>query len=209
MEIHSHNNLSLRWTLFTLTIIQLLCRTLQVPKEEGLILGQSSVSQFQLSFAASISHRHVDKRYRIYYTNSTTKVSLLLLIAGDVNPNPGPDYKPKYPCIVCKAAAKWGQDCLECECCKNWFHVQCLGMNNAVYNVLANHPSYSWICCDCGMPNFSTSLFSFISARTENRFNSLSDMSSGDSDMVYSLPQDDNIGTPTRSSSPYKDKIIS
>ena len=29
-------------------------------------------------------------------------------------------------------------------------------MNDDMYNILSNHPSYSWLCDNCGMPNFST-----------------------------------------------------
>ena len=86
----------------------------------------------------------------IYKLNRTTRLSLLLMIAGDVNPNPGPR-KIKYPCQICNKAAKWGQKCIECENCEGWFHKSCLGMSNEIYEVLANHPSCSWVCDSCGL----------------------------------------------------------
>ncbi|KAJ8019402.1 hypothetical protein HOLleu_42043 [Holothuria leucospilota] len=149
------------------------------------------MSQFHLS-----AHRYVIKRYRIFRTNSTTKIALLLLTAGDVNPNPGPKYVPKYPCKVCNKAAKWGQYCIECEQCGSWFHALCTGLSREMYSVLARHPSYTWICCDCGLPNFGSSLFK-ADIKTYNSFDPLSDMSDG-SDLICSLPSVNDFSNPNK-----------
>ncbi len=56
-----------------------------------------------------------------------TQAVILLLLAGDTEVNPGP--RPiKYPCLVCKKPAKWGQNCLQCEECEGWFHTECMSM---------------------------------------------------------------------------------
>lgn len=203
-----NHHFSLKWTIFTLTAIQLLSRIIIIGKDRDETPDhslQAPVSQFHISFIQlATDNRHVSKRYCMYM-NSKTKVSLLLLIAGDINPNPGPEYKLKYPCKVCDKAARWGQECLECDNCKTWFHIQCLDMNQSIYNVLANHSSYSWICCDCGMPNLHSSFFDIDSIKTKNSFDSLSNISSVNSNCVHSLPLNDNIGTPLRASSPSKD----
>ena len=97
---------------------------------------------------------------------------LLLMQAGDLHPNPGP-YQPKFPCVICEKAAKWNQRAVCCDKCDGWFHVSCMNMNTVVYDALANS-SISWICCQCGMPNFSDSLFSKSDTQLSNQFSSLS-----------------------------------
>ena len=87
---------------------------------------------------------------------------LMLSLAGDIEENPGP-YKPKFPCKYCDKAARWNQKCLQCDLCKSWYHVNCLGMSSSLFEEHVEHPSHSWICSKgCGMPQFwnmSSSLF--------------------------------------------------
>ena len=83
--------------------------------------------------------------------------SLLLCLASDIEVNPGP-YTPKYPCNICEKAAKWGQQAIQCDGCDLWYHKHCLTMSTAVYDALTN-TSATWICCNCGLPNFESSLF--------------------------------------------------
>ena len=81
--------------------------------------------------------------------------------------NPGPTYK--YPCGACSRPCKSNQQAILCDNCDCWFHKKCLSMNSAVYEALANS-SCSWICCQCDLPNFSSSLFdstpSFINSNS-------------------------------------------
>ena len=83
----------------------------------------------------------------------------LLILSGNVELNPGPrTYKFKYPCGVCSRPCKDNQPAIQCDSCNLWYHKKCLSMNTIVYKALENS-SCSWICCQCGLPNFSSSLF--------------------------------------------------
>ncbi len=84
---------------------------------------------------------------------------LLLLCSGDIESNPGPR-SVKFPCTVCGKGVRWGQLALQCDGCDSWHHKSCLGMNTAVYNALEQDADGSWKCCSCGLPGFSSSLFS-------------------------------------------------
>ena len=35
----------------------------------------------------------------------------------------------------------------------SWFHINCIEMSEQVYKIglLVDHPSYSWVCCNCGI----------------------------------------------------------
>ena len=75
--------------------------------------------------------------------------------AKDIETNPGP--KPlKYPCQICHKAVKWTTPGVCCDSCELWYHKDCMGMSSGIYASIKN---ISWYCVQCGMPNFSTSLF--------------------------------------------------
>ncbi|XP_072051753.1 uncharacterized protein [Amphiura filiformis] len=106
---------------------------------------------------------------------------LLLMQAGDCELNPGPfdDSCSKFPCVVCNLPCTWEQRAIQCDECEGWYHSSCMGMNTLNYEVLGNC-SISWTCCNCGLPNFSTSLFSQWTLETSNSFSSLSNVSEDD-----------------------------
>ena len=99
---------------------------------------------------------------------------LLMMQSGDVHPNPGP-VAPRFPCGVCGRAVKWGQRAVCCDECDLWYHTDCMGMCTPNYEPLL-HSSCSWICCQCGLPNFSSSLFQDKSLSLSNRFDSFSSL---------------------------------
>ena len=84
---------------------------------------------------------------------------LLIMQAGDCEINPGSDPSlssndscSKFPCLFCHNPCKWDQKAVQCDECQGWIHT-------VQYEILGNS-NISWTCCSCGMPNFSTSLFS-------------------------------------------------
>ena len=96
---------------------------------------------------------------------------ILILQSADCEQNPGPRTL-KYPCMICSKAVKWNQRAVACDNCKGWYHAECMNMNSKIYTALTK-PDTSWICCSCGIPNFSTSLFeSFNINESSNRFDS-------------------------------------
>ena len=99
-----------------------------------------------------------------------------LLLCGDVSPNPGPGVK--HRCGGCAKPVKSNQKAVQCDYCDRWHHAQCCNINNLVYGALA-YSSCMWICCDCGLPSFSSSLFDSSSETlTSNYFSPLDDITS-------------------------------
>ena len=113
---------------------------------------------------------------------------LLLLNASDVETNPGPR-APKHPRQICKSAVTWKQRGVAWDDCSQWCHAECKHITSPVYKAL-NNPNISWHCVNCGMPNFSTSLFESFMVNT---YDHLSDSE---------LP--DSPGQPFFTSSPLK-----
>ena len=96
-------------------------------------------------------------------------ILLLILLAGDIETNPGPR-TPKYPCGECMKACtsyKGSQASILCDSCNSWFHTNCVGLSDIVLDSLGRC-DLPWECYKCGIPNISTSLFdSFISNSSE------------------------------------------
>ena len=70
---------------------------------------------------------------------------LLLDLAGDVHPNPGP---PMYPCSVCfKNVTSQGTSYM-CARCSHWENSRCSGLRNVADYRRAN----DWICTTCRTP---------------------------------------------------------
>ena len=111
---------------------------------------------------------HIDRHVR----KTSYLCSLLLILARDVAQNPGPR-SLKYPRGICNKAVKWGHDAVQCDNCDHWYHVPCMNMNPEVYEAVAEHSSLTWICCNCGLPSFSSSFFSTTPVNVANSFSSL------------------------------------
>ena len=75
----------------------------------------------------------------------------------------------KHPRAVCKKPVKSNQKAIQCDYCDLWHHARCCEMNNLVYDALANS-SCMWICCDCGLPSFSSSFFDSSSEMQTSNF---------------------------------------
>ena len=83
---------------------------------------------------------------------------------------PGPTYHQISLCHLYSKAVRWNTPGVCCDSCDQWYHQKCMGMSDVIYNALKN---ISWECCNCGLPNFSTSLFNTSIFKTANSFSYL------------------------------------
>ena len=98
---------------------------------------------------------------------NTHWLSLVLILAGDLELNPGPKII-RYPCGICRKACTRRQPAVACDGCDIWFHTKCMSMNSKVYDALNN---ISWYCFTCGLPNFSSGLFTSSDPNFDSLFN--------------------------------------
>ena len=72
----------------------------------------------------------------------------LLLISGNVHPNPGPisNYPhPRYPCSICQLDV--GRDSLQCSACLKWVHFLCSSLTRADFcDICASGTAEGWRC---------------------------------------------------------------
>ena len=85
---------------------------------------------------------------------------LMLMIAGDIHINPGPNWK--HPCQVCGKPVKCNQRGICCDYCELWSHTKCIGMTNEVYLDYQNNEQLSWSCLSCLFPYSDSLLESFL-----------------------------------------------
>ena len=104
---------------------------------------------------------------------------LHLALSGDVHLNPGPSTpRWKFPYGICAKPVKRNQKGICCDFCNCWFHTSCCAVDDHTY--ILSISSCSWICCDCGLPNFSdsfldSSIDSFADGNIFDSFNSSRD----------------------------------
>ena len=68
---------------------------------------------------------------------------LLLLISGNVYPNPG----PIFPCSVCAGNVTWRGKSVLCCTCSKWVHLRCSQLSLSKFRALGS--SHSWSCLPC------------------------------------------------------------
>ena len=93
-------------------------------------------------------------------------ISMLLLISGDIHPNPG----PIDPCSVCSRRVTWGNRSIQCTNCSLWVHLSCSGLSPADFRKIS--PGNSWTCPMC--PSSSQPLPSLSHSNPVSSFFSVS-----------------------------------
>ena len=67
-------------------------------------------------------------------------ILLLLLMSGNVYPNPG----PVFPCFVCAGNVTWRGKSVQCSTCSKWVHLRCSQLSLSKFRALDS--SHSWSC---------------------------------------------------------------
>ena len=68
---------------------------------------------------------------------------LLLLMSGNVHPNPG----PIFPCSVSAGNVTWRGKSVQCCACSKWVHLRCSQLSLSQFRALGS--SHSWSCSPC------------------------------------------------------------
>ena len=71
-------------------------------------------------------------------------VSLTILMANDIQPNPGPS---KDPCIECNKTVRRNQEVIACNNCELWSHRKCSGLSKS--HLTLTSAEEPWRCTVC------------------------------------------------------------
>ena len=103
-----------------------------------------------------------------------TLFSLVLLLAGDVQLNPGPRTNSVYPCGLCDSPVTWKCRGVACDACSIWYHGSCIELCSSDYALL-NRSHVQWLCHKCDSINCDTFTFRSFSLNCSNYFSPLLD----------------------------------
>ena len=137
-----------------------------------------------------------------FRSTSLVHLSLLLLLSGQVETNPGPPTngtEQEYPCAVCGDSVHDNDPAILCDMCNYWYHISCVGISARSYDqLLAKSRRFAWNCFQCGSINIdSTTSLQGLDFTDVNSFSPLDD-SQPDSPVSTSFPV---TSTPTRTGS--------
>jgi hypothetical protein len=70
---------------------------------------------------------------------------IILLLCGDIEVNPG----PVSICPICRSTVQQHHHAVSCDRCNYWYHIQCVGISNSMYQEFAKMVSFHWYCKPC------------------------------------------------------------
>jgi hypothetical protein len=80
-----------------------------------------------------------------YTSNHKTNLVLLLILAEDIEVNPG----PKYQCGVCKKRVQRNDKAIQCDGCDLWVLARCENISKKDYDKLVKAEQSDWFCTNC------------------------------------------------------------
>lgn len=126
----------------------------------------TSNETFQLSFYAFSKQKpHIVTSFE--HCKNRTLTILAIVLAGDVQLNPGPNNNSVYPCAICDLPVTSCCQGVCCDECSVWHHKSCMELCTKDYSLLQR--SYvQWLCCKCN--SLTVSSFSFRSFDVDQNY---------------------------------------
>ena len=81
---------------------------------------------------------------RSFKPSKGTNLFILIVLAGDIEMNPG----PRFQCAICKQYCKASDRLLECEKCEKRFHASCSNLGDNLFLRIASGDA-AWYCTNC------------------------------------------------------------
>ena len=85
----------------------------------------------------------ISRLFLLFPLSCPTLALLLLLMSGNVHPNPG----PIFPCSVCAGNVTWQGKSVLCCTCSKWVHLRRSQLSLSKFRALGS--SHSWSCLPC------------------------------------------------------------
>ena len=85
----------------------------------------------------------------------TSVILITILLACDIELNPGPRQRSIFPCGMCERPVTWENDGVCCDCCDIWHHKSRIELCTADYELL-QRSTVLWLCCKCDSINVSS-----------------------------------------------------
>ena len=109
----------------------------------GYIHSHSRVSQC-LASIRKLGNRRSSEGLRSFKPSKGTNLFILIILAGDIEMNPG----PRFQCGLCKKYCKASDRLLECEECEKRFHASCSNLSDKELLRIESGDG-AWYCTNC------------------------------------------------------------
>ena len=107
------------------------------------------------------------------YLHKPSALTLLLILSGDVECNPGPKNASVFPCGHCERPVSWSHLGVCCDECGIWHHKSCEDISTKEMEYL-ERSNVVWYCCKCESVNIDSFTFNSYELHTTNMFSPLS-----------------------------------
>ena len=97
-----------------------------------------------LAFTRKIGNRRGSEGLRSFNPSQGTNVLILIILAGDIEMNPG----PRFQCRTCKKYCKAAEKAVKCEDCEKRFHASCVNLGPVELQKIESDND-SWYCSNC------------------------------------------------------------
>ena len=118
-------------------------------------LSPLGLETFHLSLLNSYVHPSAKQKMNLAYSRTFSGL-LLMILAGDIELNPGPAYR--FPCVKCNKPVRSNQKGLQCDSCDRWCHAACEQISEETYYSYAGSTD-DWVCSHCCLPPLTDSFF--------------------------------------------------
>ena len=103
-----------------------------------------------LAYTRKLGNRRSSEGLHGFKPSNGTNLITLLILAGDIEMNPG----PRFQCRLCKKYCKASDKVVECEDCEKCFHASCAKLgDNELLKLESGNGSWYYTNCkaDCGL----------------------------------------------------------
>ena len=97
-----------------------------------------------LASIRKLGYRRSSEGLRSFKPSKGTNLFILIILAGDVEMNPG----PRFQCGLCKKYCKASDRFIECEECEKRFHASCLNLGDDELLRIESGDE-AWYCTNC------------------------------------------------------------
>lgn len=111
-----------------------------------------------ISISNTVKNNFMTHQYQLYalsklkYRNHKSFCRYLLLLSGDVEPNPGPENS----CTVCEKKMALRHRVLCCKQCDSWVHKKCADISEIRYKSIKNKVAGFYF--ECGRCNYAAEM---------------------------------------------------
>ena len=97
-----------------------------------------------LALTKKIGNRRGSEGLRSFNPSKGTNLLILIILAGDIEMNPG----PRFQCRTCKKYCKAAKKAVKCEDCEKRFHASCVNLGPVELQKIESGND-SWYCSNC------------------------------------------------------------